>query len=86
VVRASWRTYANNSIAMSKWWVSYSLFRLYVNQGLCFAERKAHNARKLANETPYRDALVQMLRRGSPYPRLEDLPGGVGRNLVEDSR
>jgi SAM-dependent methyltransferase len=74
VVRASWQNYANNSIAMTKGWVSYSLFRLYVDQGLCLSERKAHNANKLASERPYRDALDQTLRRGSPYPRPADRP------------
>jgi polyketide synthase PksM len=83
VVRASWRNYANNSIAMSKGWVGYSLFRLYVDRRLCFAGRKAHNARKLADETPYRDALEQTLRRGSPYPGAEDQRAVMGSSLGE---
>ncbi|WP_127530233.1 SDR family NAD(P)-dependent oxidoreductase [Paenibacillus kobensis] len=69
VARDSLRSYANNAVSLERGWTSYCLFRIRKNKLLSESELKAHNERKLANKTPYAEALEEMKRLGQiPYP------------------
>ncbi|MBT5307418.1 MAG: SDR family NAD(P)-dependent oxidoreductase, partial [Candidatus Scalindua sp.] len=70
VVRDSWQNWANNAVAMEKVWVSYSLFKLEIDQRLSQQELWDHNAKKLSKQTPYSEAIESMLNQGNiPYPK-----------------
>nr|ATX68126.1 malonyl CoA-acyl carrier protein transacylase [Nostoc sp. UHCC 0450] len=69
VSRDSYRNYANQAIALEKRWITYCLLKLKRDTQRSEQERREHNARQIANQTPYAQALDDMLRIGHiPYP------------------
>ncbi|MEH2062924.1 MAG: SDR family NAD(P)-dependent oxidoreductase [Nostoc sp.] len=69
VSRDSYRNYANQAIALEKRWITYCLLKLKRDTRRSEQERREHNARQIANQTPYAQALDEMLRIGHiPYP------------------
>ena len=69
VSRDSYRNYANQAIALEKRWITYCLLKLKRDTQRSEQERREHNARQIANQTPYAEALDEMLRIGHiPYP------------------
>jgi acyl transferase domain-containing protein/acyl carrier protein len=80
VSRDSYRNYANQAIALEKRWITYCLLKLKRDTRRSEQERREHNARQIANQTPYAEALDDMLRIGHiPYPpsggiKMAELP------------
>nr|AVI26424.1 polyketide synthase [Candidatus Entotheonella serta] len=74
VSQDSYRNYANQAIALEKGWITYCLLKLQRDTQRSEQERREYNAWKIANQTPYAQALEDMLRVGRmPYP----LSGGL---------
>jgi acyl transferase domain-containing protein/acyl carrier protein/ubiquinone/menaquinone biosynthesis C-methylase UbiE len=69
VSQDSYRNYANQAIALEKRWITYCLLKLKRDTRRSEQERREHNTQKIANQTPYTQALDEMLRMGHiPYP------------------
>ena len=69
VSQDSYRNYANQAISLEKGWITYCLLKLKKDTRRSEQERREHNAQQIANQTPYAQALDEMLRIGHiPYP------------------
>jgi len=76
VSQDSYRNYANQAISLEKGWITYCLLKLKRDTRRSEQERREHNAQQIANQTPYAQALDEMLRIGHiPYPPI----GGLKR-------
>ena len=70
VVQDTYISYANQSHSLTNGWISYCLFKLKKDTGRSASERWHDNANKMAQPTPYPQALAAMLKQGHiPYPR-----------------
>jgi acyl transferase domain-containing protein/glyoxylase-like metal-dependent hydrolase (beta-lactamase superfamily II)/2-polyprenyl-3-methyl-5-hydroxy-6-metoxy-1,4-benzoquinol methylase len=82
VVQDTYRSYANQSISLKRGWISYCLLKLKKDTQRSAAERWQHNTQKIAQKTPYPQALAEMLKLDHiPYPPGPEAnkPVGTGR-------
>jgi acyl transferase domain-containing protein/acyl carrier protein/SAM-dependent methyltransferase len=69
VSQDSYRNYANQAISLEKGWITYCLLKLKKDTRRSEQKRREYNAQQIANQTPYAQALDEMLRIGHiPYP------------------
>ncbi|TMC14290.1 MAG: polyketide synthase, partial [Chloroflexi bacterium] len=74
IVQDTYKSYANQAVSLANGWISYCLFKLKKDSQYSAPERWNYNASKIAQKTPYPQALAEMLKRGHiPYPpKLEE--------------
>jgi acyl transferase domain-containing protein/acyl carrier protein len=70
VVQDMYISYANQAVSLTNGWISYCLLKLKKDTQRSALERWNENAQKIAQKTPYPQALAEMVRRGHiPYPQ-----------------
>ncbi|TMC23858.1 MAG: methyltransferase domain-containing protein, partial [Chloroflexi bacterium] len=79
VLQDMYISYANQSVSLKNGWISYCLLKLKKDTKSSTAERWHHNAQKIAQKTPYPQALAKTREQGHiPYPPSPEANETVG--------